>query len=143
MRKVPLSAIELKNFKCFREQRIDLGMLTVLSGLTVDVENVYSLESTDMAEQVVSSLAVMALPSGQAQPDREALPVDDRMDFGRETASGTIETMISIPLLAVAACWWARTEVLSIIWMSLSCAAVKASIIRPQTPAFRQRTKRL
>lgn len=33
MQSVPLSAIELKNFKCFREQRIDLGMLTVLSGL--------------------------------------------------------------------------------------------------------------
>lgn len=68
-----------------------------------------------MVEQVISSLTVMALPSGQAQPDREALPVDDRMDFGRKTASGTTETMISIPLFAVAACWWARTEVLSII----------------------------
>jgi len=34
-----------------------------------------------MAKQFVGSLAVMALPSGQAQPDREALPVDDRMDF--------------------------------------------------------------
>jgi len=33
MRSVPLSAIELKNFKCFREQRVELGMLTVLSGL--------------------------------------------------------------------------------------------------------------
>jgi len=33
MRSIPLSAIELKNFKCFREQRIDLGMLTVLAGL--------------------------------------------------------------------------------------------------------------
>ncbi|MCY4287773.1 MAG: DUF3696 domain-containing protein [Aestuariivita sp.] len=28
-----LSALELENFKCFREQRIELGMLTVLSGL--------------------------------------------------------------------------------------------------------------
>ena len=33
MRSLPLSALELKNFKCFREQRIELGMLTVLSGL--------------------------------------------------------------------------------------------------------------
>jgi len=56
----------------------------------------------------------MALPGGQAQSDREALPVDDRMDFRREPASGTTETMISIPLFAVAACWCARPEVLSI-----------------------------
>jgi hypothetical protein len=37
--------------------------------------------------------------------------------------------MISIPLFAVAACWWARTEVLLIIGMSPSCAAVMTSII--------------
>lgn len=57
----------------------------------------------------------MALPGGQAQPDREALPIDDCVDFGREAASGATETMISIPLFAVAACWCARMEVLSII----------------------------
>ena len=68
-----------------------------------------------MLKQIVSGLAIMALPCGQAQPDREALPIDDRMDFGREPASGTTETMIPIPLFAVAACWWTRTEVLSII----------------------------
>ncbi|KQN07973.1 hypothetical protein ASE85_17225 [Sphingobium sp. Leaf26] len=63
-----------------------------------------------MVEQIVGSLSVMGLPNGQAQPDREALPIDDRMDFGREPASGTTETMISIPLFAVAACWCARMK---------------------------------
>lgn len=96
-----------------------------------------------MTKQIVSGLPIMALPSGQAQPDRETLPVDDRVDFGGEAASGATETTISIPLFAVVACWWARTEVLSIIWMSPSCAAVMASIIRSPTPAFRHRTKRL
>ncbi len=96
-----------------------------------------------MVEQITGSLDVMALSSGKAQSDRKTLPVDDRMDFGREAASGATETMISIPLFAVAACWCARMEVLSIIWMSPSCAEVIASIIRSQTPAFRQRTKRL
>ncbi|GAA4765853.1 hypothetical protein GCM10023306_09650 [Novosphingobium ginsenosidimutans] len=71
-----------------------------------------------MVKQIVSGLPIVALPCGQAQPDREALPVDDRMDFGREPASGATETMISIPLIAVAACWWARTDVLSTIWIS-------------------------
>lgn len=33
MRNFALSALELKNFKCFREQRIEFGMLTVLAGL--------------------------------------------------------------------------------------------------------------
>ena len=96
-----------------------------------------------MIEQVVSVLAVVGLTSGQAQPDREALPVNDRVDFGREPAPGATETMISIPLFAVAACWCARMEVLSIIWMSPSCAAVMASIILSHTPAVRHRTKRL
>ena len=71
-----------------------------------------------MIEQVVGSLPVMTLPGGQAQSDREALRIDDRVDFGREAASGATETMISIPFFAVAACWWARTDVLSIIWIS-------------------------
>ncbi|MCW2396651.1 hypothetical protein M2343_003067 [Sphingobium sp. B8D3B] len=71
-----------------------------------------------LVEQIVRDLAIMCLPSGQAEPDREALRINDRVDFGREPASGATETMISIPLFAVAACWWARTDVLSIIWMS-------------------------
>ena len=33
MRSLSLTTVELKNFKCFRDQRIELGMLTVLSGL--------------------------------------------------------------------------------------------------------------
>jgi hypothetical protein len=52
-----------------------------------------------MFEQMVGSLAVMALSCGQAQPDREALPVDDRVDFGCESTPGATETMISIPFL--------------------------------------------
>jgi len=34
-----------------------------------------------MTEQIVSGLAVMGLTSGQAQPDRETLPIDNRVDF--------------------------------------------------------------
>ncbi len=58
----------------------------------------------EMVEQYVSDLPVMRLPSRQAEPDREPLRINDRVDFGREAASGTTETMISIPLFAVAAC---------------------------------------
>ena len=52
------------------------------------------------------------------------------------------ETMIWPPFFAVAACWCARMEVLSIIWISPSCAALMASIRRSHTPAFRHRLKR-
>ena len=57
-----------------------------------------------MVKQTVSSLTVMTLAGGQAQPDRETSAIDDRVDFGCEPTSGTTETMISIPLFAVAAC---------------------------------------
>ena len=97
----------------------------------------------EMIEEFVCNLPIMRLASSQAEPDREALRIDDGMDCCREPPSGATETMISIPLFAVAACWCARMEVLSIIWMSPSCAAVMASIIRPHTPTFRHRTKRL
>jgi len=75
----------------------------------------HDCSGTNRVKQIVSGLAVMALSGRQAQSDRETLRIDDRVDLGREPASGTTETMISIPLFAVAACWWARTEVLSII----------------------------
>jgi hypothetical protein len=73
-----------------------------------------------MVEQFVNDLTIVHLPGGPAEPDRESLRVNNGMDLGREPASGATETMISIPLFAVAACWCARMEVLSIIWMSPS-----------------------
>jgi hypothetical protein len=94
-------------------------------------------------QQKMGGRAVMCLPCCQAEPDRESLSIDDGVDLGRETAAGATETMISIPLFAVAACWCARIDVLSIIWMSPSYAAVMASISRSQTPALRHRAKRL
>ncbi len=98
---------------------------------------------TKVVEQPIGDLAVMRLACGQAEPDREALRIDDSVDLGREPASAATETMIRTPLFAVAACWCARTEVLSIICMSPSCAAVMASISRSHTPAFRHLVKRL
>ena len=96
-----------------------------------------------MIEQTIGNLPVMRLPSGQAEPDREALRVDDDVDLGSEPAARSTETMIWTPFFAVAACWCARIEVLSIIWISPSCAALMASIRRSHTPACRHRLKRL
>jgi hypothetical protein len=96
-----------------------------------------------MAKQWVGDLPVMSLSCRQAEPDREALRVDSDTDLGREPAASSTKTMICTPLFAVAAWGWARTEVLSIIWMLPSCVALIASSSRSQTPALRYRTKRL
>src|SRR5262250_3963412 len=45
---------------------------------------------------VLANLAVMCLACRQAEPDREPLRIDDRVDFGREPASGATETMICV-----------------------------------------------
>lgn len=88
----------------------DIGERALLAERRPDAVSIVSLvrqndcSGTNMIEQIFSSLAVMALSGGQTQPDREALPIDDRVDFGRKPASGTTETTISIPLFAVAAC---------------------------------------
>lgn len=71
-------------------------------------------------KQAICGRSVVRLTRCQTEPDRESLGVDDRVDLGREAAPGATETMISIPLFAVAACWCARMEVLSIIWISPS-----------------------
>jgi len=50
----------------------------------------------------------MTLSCGQTRADREAAPVDERVDFGREPASGTTRDNDLDPFLAVAACWRGR-----------------------------------
>lgn len=48
----------------------------------------------EVVEQRVGDLPVVRLPCGQAEPEREALRVDNDVDFGREPASAATETMI-------------------------------------------------
>ena len=100
-------------------------------------------ERIEAIEQAMCGRSVMGMPRRQAKPDRQPLGIDDRVDLGREPTPGATETMISTPLFAVAACWCARMEVLSIIWISPSYATAMASISRSQTPALRQRANRL
>jgi hypothetical protein len=40
-----------------------------------------------VVEQGVGDLPVVRLPGGQAEPDREALRVDNDVDFGREATA--------------------------------------------------------
>lgn len=75
---------------------------------------------TQAIEQSIGGRRVMGVACGEAEPDRQPFGIDKRMDLGRQPAPRATETMISTPLFAVAACWWTRTEELSIIWMTPS-----------------------
>lgn len=56
--------------------------------------------------------------------------------------SGTPQRLILGPPFPVAACWWARTMVLSSIRYWLSRSAVSAVNTASHTPAWHQRLKR-
>lgn len=65
--------------------------------------------------------AVGDLAPGQAEGDGPAFGVDERVDLAREPATGTFHAaIISTPFFPVAACWWTRTQVESIMTMSPS-----------------------
>ncbi len=99
----------------------DVGRCALLLDQCTDTVGVIGLVGendgarTEAVEQAIGDLAVVRLPGGQAEPDREPLGVDDDVDLGGEAAARATETRIRTPLFAVAACWCARTEVLSII----------------------------
>ena len=58
---------------------------------------------------------IVRLAAGQAQVDRIAERVDDDMDLAGEAAAGAAERLVfALDFLAPAACWCARTMVLSI-----------------------------
>ncbi len=75
----------------------------------------------EIVRQGIGLGAVGDLPSGQAKLDGTTFGVDERMDLAREPATRTSHaSIVSIPLFPVAACWWTRTQVASIITMSPS-----------------------
>lgn len=103
----------------------------------------HDCSGTNMVQQIVSGLAIMALPGGQSQSDREALPVGDRVDFGREAASGATETVISIPLFTVAALLVGANRS-AVDHLDIAIVRGGDGVHHPvPQPAFRHRTKRL
>lgn len=100
---------------------------------------------------------IVNLPAGQSQADRTSLSVDKSMELAGKAAPGLgarpspgwaarlrSHAMIGCPpILAVAPCWWTRTQVESIITNSPLKPAKTAASSRSQTPALRQRTNRL
>lgn len=70
----------------------DVGRSALILDQFADAVGVVGLVRQDnsvraeVVEQRIDDLPVMRLPSGQAEPDREALRIDDDVDFDREPA---------------------------------------------------------
>ncbi len=63
----------------------------------------------------------MHLAAGHSQGDGAAFCIDECMDLAGEAATGTSHAAIfRAPFFPVAPCWWTRTQVESIMTMSLS-----------------------
>src|SRR5512144_663226 len=91
---------------------------------------------------------LVALPGGQHVGHRLAASLGTEVDFGREATAGATEGLIATPFCAPAACWWARTVVLSRKCRAQSTSpaawacACNVARARSHTPACCQRRKR-
>jgi len=102
-----------------------------------------------MVEQRGGDLAVVRLPCGQAEPDRETVRIDDDMNLGREPAAWSTETVIRTPFCRCGLLVGANgsaVDHLNVAVMGGSNSvhqAVIVSISRSHMPAFLHRAKRL
>jgi hypothetical protein len=75
-----------------------------------------SRESKQLHCSLYGSSESVDLTAGDQEVDRQTQVVDQQVDLGRQTASGAPQSLVRAPFLRpVAACWWARTMVESII----------------------------
>jgi len=86
---------------------------------------------------------IAGLSGCENDPQGPPLRIGCEMDLGGQSPSGTPQSLILVPPFPVAACWWARTRVLSSMRYSLSGSEVRAAKMLSQTPALAQRVKRL
>ena len=64
-------------------------------------------------QQIGGNGNIMGLATGQNEAQWPALGIRDGMDFAGQSSSGTPQSLIFGPPFPLAACWWARTAVLS------------------------------
>lgn len=89
----------------------------------------------ERADQFWRGGLVGGLPRGEQEPDREAPPVHDGVDLGRQP-HGRDRWRDPRPLFPLTACWRARTMDLSIRCRDCGDFSASASKIRSQTPAL-------
>ena len=113
------------------EQRIGIVSLVAEEGARVGV-----------FEQRFGACQVVVLPRRQHQFDRIAQGINERVDFGRQSAAGSPNGLRAVFFRAPALCWCARTMVASIIMYSLSGSLANSLKIRSKTPLLAHRLKR-
>jgi hypothetical protein len=84
----------------------------------------------------------MILPRRQHQFDRISQGINERMDFGGQSAAGSPDGLRTVFFRAPALCWCARTMVASIIMYSLSGSLANSLKMRSKTPLLAHRLKR-
>src|SRR5665647_182702 len=79
---------------------------------------------------------VAGLTRREDKPQRVAQCIDDRMNFGRQSATRAADRTSFRPPFLPAACWCARTIVESIMMYSKSGSSAIAANSRSQTPSL-------
>src|SRR6266568_6298093 len=90
----------------------------------------------EIGQQLRCGGDVMRLPASQDEAQGPTERVGDDMDLGGQSSSGTPQSLIAVPPFPVAACWWARTRVVSSMRYWLSGSPVRLLNTRSQTPAL-------
>jgi hypothetical protein len=86
---------------------------------------------------------IVCLTGRENEAQRSAECVGKKVDFGGQSTSRTPQSLIFGPPFPVAACWWARTKLVSSMRYSLRRSLVSTTKTRSQTPALAQREKRV
>lgn len=94
-------------------------------------------------EQAWRRTQIVVLPGSQDEPHRQAVLIDQGVDFGAQSSTRAADGVILAPFFPPAACWWARMIELSMNAIEWGDLAAKVSKTCTQTPALAQRLKRL
>ena len=100
----------------------DRAAIVQQGGQPIDVEGFVGQERPKMetVDDRLDADAIVPLAGHEDEADQIAERVDQRQDFGRQTAARSADGLILSPPLAPVPCWWTRTMVPSIITYSKS-----------------------
>src|SRR5262245_31607518 len=97
----------------------------------------------DALEQRRGGDDVVDLSAGENEAQRPTKRIGEHVDFAGQSSSGSPQSLVLVPPFPVAACWWARTNVVSSMRYSFLRSLVRTSKTRSQTPLLAQRAKRV
>src|SRR5215210_4645200 len=86
---------------------------------------------------------IVDLAAGENEAQRAAERIGEHVDFAGQSSSGAPQSLILVPPFPVAACWCARTRVVSSMRYSFLRSLVRTSKTRSHAPFLAQRTKRV